>query len=300
MRDEIKAGLTIIIAMAILTISVIFIGGSRLFDTFDIYYVKLYDVTGLETGSQVKLGGMRIGRVLSIIAPQKENDPIIIEIGLEKGTQLYEGVKASISQVGFVGDIFLQLYLGNANKNIIKPGSTIPSIEQSNFNTIMAKAEDLTVSLKKLVEDIDKVFTDKNINKISELLDNTNNLVVNTEKNLDTVIISLKYMSERLTSMIAKAEGMIDDNRDGIKEIVSKARDDLIALEKLIAHLEISAKTLNKTFNSADNLLQRQNQNLDELIENIILTIDNLNDAITEFNQKPWRLIYKDKRHKEE
>lgn len=300
MKDEIKAGLTIIIAMAILTISVIFIGGSRLFDSFDNYYVKFFDVTGLETGSQVKLGGMRVGRVLSITAPKKENEPIIVEIGLEKGTQIYEGVKATISQVGFVGDIFLQLYLGEASKNVIKPGSTIPSIEQSNFNTIMAKAEDLAVSLKKLVEDIDKVFTDKNIEKFSEVINNTNTLIVNTDKRLDTVIVSLRSVSEKLASLITKAEGVIDDNREGIKDIVSKARDDLVALEKLIEQLETSSKTFNKTFTTADNLLHRQNQNLDELFENVITTINNLNDIITDFNQRPWRIIYKDKKQREE
>jgi len=300
MKDEIKAGFTIIMAMTILTLSVIFIGGSRLFDTFDVYYIKLFDVTGLETGSQVKLGGMRVGRVLSIIAPKKEKEPITIEIGLDKGTILYEGVKASISQVGFVGDIFLQLYLGDTSKTIIKPGSTIPSIEQSNFNTIMAKAEDLTVSLKKLVEDVDKVFSDKNVKKFSELLDNTNTLIVNTDKRMEITLISLKTMSDRLTSLIIKAEAIADDNREGIREVVSKARDNLVAIEKLIQQLEGSARSFDTALASVNILMQRQNQNLDELIQNIINTIDNLNDAINDFNQRPWRIIYKDKKEREE
>lgn len=307
MREEIKAGLIIIGAMLVLTISVIAIGGSRLFDSFDIYYTRLFNVTGLETGSMVKLGGMTVGRVLSIRPPLKENDPIVIELGITKDTPLYEGVKASISQVGFVGDIFLQLSLGDSMGKRLKSGETIPSVEQSNFNTIMAKAEALTISLKRLVEDVNRLFTDDNIHRVSNILDNTNKIIVNTDKRLESVTVSLKSLSERLSSVmlkadsvISKTDSVIDENRDTLRELLSKAKDDMAALERLITSLERASKKMEGSFVSATTLLDHQNENLDELFRKIIRTTDSLNEAITEFNQRPWRMLYRERSQREE
>ncbi len=307
MREEIKAGLTIVGAMLILTLSVIAIGGSRLFDSFDTYYTRLFNVTGLETGSMVKLGGMTIGRVLSINPPQRENEPIVVELGITKGTPLYEGMKSSISQVGFVGDIFLQLSLTDKMGKRLTPGETIPSVEQSNFNTMMAKAEALTVSLKALVEDVNKLFTDDNIHRITRLLDNTNTIVVNTDKRLESVVGSLKMLSERLSSVISSAEAfisktetVIDENREGLRELISKARDDMVALERLITSLEKASKKFDGTLASATNLLDNQNENLDELFRKVIKTTETLNEAIVEFNQRPWRVLYRERTGKEE
>lgn len=300
MKEEIKAGLIITVAMTLLTISVIAIGGTKLFESLDVYYTRLIDVTGLEVGSQVKLGGMTVGRVLSIKPPERENEPILIEIGLKQGTMLYEGVTAYVSQVGFVGDIFLQLSLSNSTGRRLKVGETIPSIEQSNFNTMMAKAEELTLSLKRLTEDINRLFSEENINNTSRLIKDINTLVVNTDSRLETVVDTLKVLSGNLSSLISKAELLIEDNREDLRELLLKAKQDMVALEKLIKSLEGSSKNINKLLDTAEEVLDTQNHNLTELIKKVIKTTESLNEAIVEFNQRPWRLIYRERPQKEE
>lgn len=300
MRDEIKAGLIVIIGMTILTLSVIAIGGSKIFDTFDVYFVKFYNVTGLDSGSNVMLGGMKVGRVLSIKSPEKPNSPIIVEIGIDKGTVLYEGTTATISQIGFVGDIFLQLYLNPTKGNRIPPNSFIPSIEQSNFNTIMAKAEELTVSLKRLVEDTNKLFTDENTKKVSMILDNSNKIIINTDKRLEIAVLTLQDMVKRLNSTLSKVEEVIDDNRSDIRDIVVKLKNDIDAIGHLIKSLKDTSTNINQTVSSANNLLQNQNENLDVMFKQLIKTTDSLNEAIMEFNQKPWRLLYREAVTREE
>ncbi|MFQ3574153.1 MAG: MlaD family protein [Thermodesulfovibrionales bacterium] len=300
MRDEIKAGLIIVIGMAILTVSVIAIGGTKFFDSFDVYYVKLYNVTGLDSGSNVMLGGMKIGRVLSIKAPEKPNSPIIVEIGIDKGTAIYEGTTATISQIGFVGDIFLQLYLNPTKGNRIPPNSYIPAIEQSNFNTIMAKAEELTVSLKKLVEDTNKIFTDENTKKVSQILDNTNKIIVNTDKRLEIAVLSLQNMVVRLNSTLTRVESTIDDNRSDVREIVIRLKNNLGEIETLIKSLKENSANINTTIHSANNLINDQNENLDIMFKQLIKATDSLNEAIVDFNQRPWRLLYREAVTKEE
>ena len=84
-KEEIKAGLIVIISLVLLSGFIILIGGSQFFEKLDKYYVKVMDAAGLEVGAQVKLGGVRIGRVLNINAPKGPGQPITIEIGIKNG-----------------------------------------------------------------------------------------------------------------------------------------------------------------------------------------------------------------------
>ena len=65
LKEEIKAGLIILISLILLSGFIILVGGSQFFEKLDIYYVKVMDAAGLEVGAQVKLGGVRIGRVFT-------------------------------------------------------------------------------------------------------------------------------------------------------------------------------------------------------------------------------------------
>jgi phospholipid/cholesterol/gamma-HCH transport system substrate-binding protein len=68
-KEEIKAGIIIVASLVILSIFVILIGGSQFMNKYDKYYVRVLNAAGLETGAQVKLGGVRVGRVLSVREP---------------------------------------------------------------------------------------------------------------------------------------------------------------------------------------------------------------------------------------
>ena len=69
MKEEVKAGTIVVVSLVILSAFIILIGGGRLFDDYDKYQVHVMNAGGLEVGAQVRLGGVRIGRILSIKPP---------------------------------------------------------------------------------------------------------------------------------------------------------------------------------------------------------------------------------------
>ncbi|HTR44106.1 MAG TPA: MlaD family protein, partial [Thermodesulfovibrionales bacterium] len=109
LKDEIKAGVIIVSSLVILSVFVILIGGSSFFEKSDIYYTKVMNAAGLEKGAEVKLGGVRVGRVSEIREPEGPGKPVTVEMAMKKGTALYKGTKALITQIGFVGDTYLLL-----------------------------------------------------------------------------------------------------------------------------------------------------------------------------------------------
>ena len=298
MKEEIKAGIIIVTSFIILSGFIILIGGSQVFEKFDKYYIKVMNAAGLEVGSQVKLGGVRIGRVLSIKAPNGPGEPVTVEIGIRKGAALYKGTKASITQIGFVGDIYLLLSVDKTTTERIKVGDIIPSQEQVQFDVLMSKVDGLSQTVDGLIKDIDKLFSEKNIKGIETLIGNTNEAIVSGSSNLDKVASSLKGTTNKLELVLNEIEELVKGNKGEVSQMIKKAREDLEKAGEMIKSIEATAKSVEKTSKSADRVIEIQSQNLEILLNTMNKTTEDLQDLFQEIKNKPWSIIYKERKGK--
>ena len=298
MKEEIKAGIIIVTSLIILSGFIILIGGSQVFEKLDKYYIKVMNAAGLEVGSQVKLGGVRIGRVLSIKAPNGPGEPVTVEIGIRKGAALYKGTKASITQIGFVGDIYLLLSVDKTTTERIKVGDIIPSQEQVQFDVLMSKVDGLSQTVDGLIKDIDKLFSEKNIKGIETLIGNTNEAIVSGSSNLDKVASSLKGTTNKLELVLNEIEELVKGNKGEVSQMIKKAREDLEKAGEMIKSIEATAKSVEKTSKSADRAIELQSQNLEILLNTMNKTTEELQDLFQEIKNKPWSIIYKERKGK--
>ncbi len=289
MKEEFKAGIIIVSAIVILSIFIILIGGGQLFEKFDIYYVKVMNAAGLETGAQVKLGGVKVGRVLNVKPPVSFGEPVNIEIGLKKGTILYKGTKAYITQIGFVGDIYLLLSVKDTTNEIIKVGSVIPSEEHMQMDVLMAKLNNLSSSVDKLINDVDKIFSERNVKGIENIIGNTNKAIVTSSENIDKVALGLKNTTERLEKVLNEIESLLKENKGDVAQLLKRARENIDKAGDMM-------KSIEKTSKSVDKTVLHQSKNIDQLINSMTRTTEELQEVLQEIKNKPWSLIYKDGR----
>ena len=287
MREEIKAGLIIGIAMILLTGLVIVIGGAQFFEKFDTYKIKVKNAAGLEPGSQVRLGGVRIGRVISIREPQLSGEAVVIEIGIKAGKPIYKGTKACITQLGFVGDIYLLLSVNDTVNERIRVGDEIPSEEVVDFGVIMAKVEGLSKSLDLLIKDIDKVFSPQNIQQVEVLLGNTNKAVVSVSSNVEKMATDLRKTTDKFSVVLDELEGLVSNNKGEFGQLLRQARLDLEKAATMLASIEKSSETVGRA-------VDMQSQNLDNLLNSMTQTMDQLQDLIHDIQSKPWSVLYKE------
>ncbi|MBI5633615.1 MAG: MCE family protein [Nitrospirae bacterium] len=287
MREEIKAGLIIIVSMILLTALIILIGGSQFLDKFDTYYIKVKNAAGLEAGAQVKLGGVRVGRVVSVKEPQQAGDSVVVEIGIKQGKPIYKGTKASVTQVGFVGDIYLLLSVNDTVNERIKVGDVIPSEEVVDFGVIMSKVEGLSKSLDSLIHDVNKVFSPQNVKQVESLLGNTNKAIVSATANIDKMTADIRMTADKLSKVLDELEGLVSNNKGEFTQVLKKARETLDKAEVMIKGIEKTAMTV-------DRAVDHQSQNLDLLLNTMTRTTDELQDLLHEIKSKPWSVIYKE------
>lgn len=300
MRDEIKAGIIILASLLILSAAIILVGGSQFYQKFDTYYVMVMNAAGIETGSQVRLGGVKIGRVVRINAPDGPGKPISIEIGIKRGTTLYKGTRAFITQIGFVGDIYMLLTIDKTLNEIIRPGSVIPSEEQVQFNEIMSKAIALSGSVDDLIRDINKIFSKRNIKEIEKLFANSNKAIVTGSANIEKIANALKGTTDKIEQVLNEISGIVTDNKGEVALILKKAREDIEKAGDMIRAIEETVRTVDRTAKSVDGAINLQSQNLDNLFTTLNNTTEDLQDLLQEIKNKPWSFIYRGSKEKEE
>jgi phospholipid/cholesterol/gamma-HCH transport system substrate-binding protein len=288
LKEEIKAGIIVVASLLILSAFIIFIGGGRLFDDYDTYSVHVMNAGGLEVGAQVRLGGVRVGRILSIDPPAGPGKPVTIDVGIKKGTVLYKGTRAMITQLGFVGDIYLLLTVQETTNEKIKVGDVIPSKEQVQFDVLMAKLEGISDSVDNLIKDVNKIFSQKNIEGIELLVENTNKAIVTGSASIDQVAASLKGTTDKLNLVLNELEDILKENKEEVSQLLQKAREDLEKAGAMIESIESTAKSI-----EAINL---QSQNLDNLLNTLNRTTEDLQELLQEIKHKPWSIIHMERK----
>lgn len=293
LKEEIKAGAIIVIALVLLSGSVILIGGSHFFERFDLYYLKVYNTAGLEAGSQVRLGGFRVGKVMTITPPAAAKEPVTVALAIKQGTELYKGTRAQISQIGFVGDIYLLLAVDKTSQEKLKPGDIIPSEGKIEFDALMARADELSQALTGIIKDANKIFAPTNIKRIEDLLDNTNKAIVSGSSNLDRMTALLKKTTEKTELVLAEIEGLIRDNKGEVALVIKNAKESLDKAKSLITTLEDTTKTIGTTTKTVGRSIDQQAQNIDNLLTTLTSTTEDLQELMQEIKNKPWTILYK-------
>jgi len=300
LHEIIKAGIIVIAALIVLSVSVMLVGGTKLFQKYDTYYVDVINAAGLEVGAQVRLGGVRVGKVLDIRPPDRPGELVTIVIGVKRGTPIYKGTTAMITQVGFVGDIYILLSLENTTGEMLKVGETIPSEKPVQFTRLLAKLDNISESLDSLIKNIDSIFNQKNIEGIERLVGNTNKAIVKSSTSFQAVAASLKEITEKTGFLLNEIEDVIKGNKEEFSGLIKQARSDLNKAENMIKAIEETAGSVDKTSKSVNRAVEIQSRNLDSFLNSMNRVSEDLQDVLLEIKQRPWSVLYREEEVKEE
>lgn len=162
---ERKVGIFVALSVFALLTSIFLLGGDKaFFRSYIQMKVNLEETSGLTTGAVVQIVGLPVGNVLKISFDENSN-LLVVDLKIDKrfASKITKGSTASIRTQGALGDKFIMIRPGPANAEILEPGATIASEEDS----------DLLSTLGKSGGKIEKIF---------EILDRVNKMVSDLEK----------------------------------------------------------------------------------------------------------------------
>jgi phospholipid/cholesterol/gamma-HCH transport system substrate-binding protein len=128
MKENLTAAvvrLAIYAVISLLGAAVIFaIFGQLRFDNQKTYNAVFANVSGLANGNFVRIAGVEVGKVKSIVV--QDSSTIRVEFGVDESVVLTEGSKAVIRFEDLLGKRYMALEEGAGDVKRLSPGATIP------------------------------------------------------------------------------------------------------------------------------------------------------------------------------
>jgi len=270
---EIKAGIMVLASLIILVGFLVAIRGCRpQDDTAKTFYAVFTDISGLNRGADVRFGGVQVGKVTAIEPDPDDRARIRVTAVVDGIVPVNHGSIATIEQVTMTTEKHLEISTGGGEQPLHETGDLLTSSGGGGLFDI-PDLEGVTTRLETMLDGINVLLG------VSEAGDGAGNPEI---VDLTEVLASLKTTLDEGAEVARGAREVIDDNRAGIEQIVTR----LAALEETANELmtgitEVVAENrgpLRQTFGNLEELTGELNKRLDELVATLQMTLQYFQD----------------------
>lgn len=276
-NTAILVGLFLFVGLVILGVLILQYGKfeRRKIESYTIF-ARFSDATGVLPGSDVRLGGARVGRVASLPVLNETFDRVVVTLEINEGIGIPRNAEVTVAGAGLLGDKFISVQVpegtDRAKVDFFKEGETLDGISAGSLTSLQNKVEALSEKATYALADvqgavarittavgefervgrnvnvtIDKfnagVLSDENIADVRESLakfrETSNNLATATEK-LGPVLDKGSKTFENIDSTLAEIRGTFGELKpitEKVKTSVDKIGDAAVSLDKGVKRL---------------------------------------------------------------
>jgi phospholipid/cholesterol/gamma-HCH transport system substrate-binding protein len=308
LKTKFSVGLFLIIGIAVVILSVIWLGMSHYFEEGR-FLVAYFDesVQGLDKDSPVKYRGVHIGRVQKIgVAPDGQLIEVVLLIESEiQPQQDTRNSVAKLKSVGITGLMFIELeQLGG------RPPDVAPPFEFTPPYPVLPTRTSEIAKLFKGIEDVIALFRDldanaitaqltqalRTINKtieqarIETLLSGVHDSVTKFQEMVEPapfrqMLASIDEAADSVENMADNADGGIDEIRravNGLDSVISASGEDI---RQITADLSTTAEQIKLAMQIATGLINNTDRQLVSVQQQIILTLQRIERTTNTMNR---------------
>ena len=285
---EVKIALVAILGIVVLYYGLQFLKGLPLFSSDDSYYVTFNDVSGVAPSTPVYANGYKVGVVKDVFYDYNPQGKIVAVMGLDEQMRLPKGSRAEIAS-DLLGNIKINIVLGDDPLNMVAKGDTIPGGEQegvmSKIGELMPVIEAIMPKLDSILGSLNTLLADPALGNILHNVEGMTGQLNATSNQLYTLSSSL---NRDLPRLMGKADGVLDNTH--------KLTANLSAID--VASMEAS---INKTLADVNALTQRLNSNEgslgllmsdDKLYRNLESSSADLDSLLIDVKAHPKRYVH--------
>jgi phospholipid/cholesterol/gamma-HCH transport system substrate-binding protein len=248
MPQAVKVGIFMIAALALLGWLIMRVEDWRLFAEEGRRVDAVFEsVQGLDDKASVRVAGVRVGRVDGI---RLDGRKARVTLLLESPVPLTQGARASVANLGLLGDKFIELDPGPEGAESLPPGTPIPGDAPVSFDQAMVKLEKIGDSIDgflsgegaagfdELIESI-QLTADELRAVIAENRSAFGGTVSNFERFSATLAEDLPGFTDQIERVLAQVEGVVAENRDDLRGSMSN-------LNEVTERVQVSVENLNE------------------------------------------------------
>jgi len=178
-KNEIRVAIFILLPLVILLVVIVLkLGYSFATSTIDVY-MKVDNISSIKNGTQVKIKGYTVGRVVDIIPVYKPTLHFLALMRIKKEIDLYEDCSAIIMNQNIIGDTIIEIRNPARKVELLQSGAVVEGVEYVSLDTIVQDVHQLLATLTSTVGVIQDISM--------ESKGNIRSLVANLSRSVETV-----------------------------------------------------------------------------------------------------------------
>lgn len=254
--NEFKVGLLAIATLAaIVFMSFKITSNQSGFGQYVTYRTIVKDASGIFPKTPIKVAGIAAGRISAI---ELQGNTALITFEILKQIQVTKNSKLRIKSVGFLGDKYIEIYVGDSPEVLAKY-DFIDSEEAAGIETLVKDASEVLTDVKVIVKSLkDSIAPEGQVSPVKKILADVSALVENTkvateslkrimtgnEEKLNALVENLESFSYELAYQVDKSNS--DSAMADIKEVLANTKKITADLNSIVADVKRGKGTMGK------------------------------------------------------
>lgn len=290
--NEFKVGLLAIATMvAIVFMSLKITSNQSGFGQYVTYRTIVKDASGIFPKTPIKVAGINAGRIISI---ELQGNAALITFEILRTIEVTKNSKLRIKSVGFLGDKYLEIYIGDS-KEMLAKFDFIDSEEAAGIENLVKDTsevlQDVKVIVKSLKESIAPTGEEPPMKRIladvADLVKNTKEatkslqrIMGQNEEKINALVDNLQTFSEELAYQMDR--GNSDSAVSDLKSIMANVNKLTGDLQSIVGDLKKGKGTLGKML-VEDEIADQVKQTLSS-VQKIVGKADSLRTELSVFS----------------
>jgi len=264
---QLRVGITVIIAAAVLAILIFLMTGSGGFFTPKIEILAYFDdAQGIRIGAPVNLQGVPIGNVTDVRVVEHGTTPVQVRMKITKkiAAEIPVDSTSALTHAGVLGETFVNIDRTTAkSKQTVHAGSELVVKESPNFQDVIRTTNSSLQNVDVLIRRIDRIvtFIESGQGSIGKLI---------YDQELYNRLNSTLNEVQAMVNTISSGKGSIGKliNSD---ELYNKANDSVDKLNKIIDEIQAGNGTVGKLlkdptlYNNANQTIAKANSLMEDI-----------------------------------
>lgn len=254
--NEFKVGLLAIATIAaIVFMSFKITSNQSGFGQYETYRTIVKDASGIFPKTPIKVAGISAGRIEKI---ELQGNTALITFEILRQIKVTKNSKLRIKSVGFLGDKYLEIYVGDSPEMLAK-NDFLDSEEAAGMETLIKDAAEVLTDVKVIVKSLkDSIAPEGQASPIKKILADVALLVENTkeatltlkrvmngnEEKFNALVENLESFSYELAYQVDK--GNPDSAMADIKEVLANTKKITADLNAIVADVKSGKGTVGK------------------------------------------------------
>ena len=309
MSSEAKVGAFVVVSLIVFVYTFITVANKQLAGEKVQYKTYFTFAAGLDPGTAVRFGGLKAGVVEEVRPWEEDQTKVEVIFEMRGDIPVNTDSIAKLASLSALGQNYLEITTGSIEAPGIEPGGVIKSEEAVTVDDIMQKfgnladtATDMMADIRGdmariteraevLLNNLNEITGEKNRESMEQLLENANEMMAEQRPKIDRITDQVSEMLVKADRLLVDFQAVADETKATVANANRTLDETREPFKSNLVELEATLKQARRTLEDIQAIVVVNESNINETLENLRVSSQNLREMSDELRQRPWSLI---------